>query len=218
METRGLCYICLGEDADSTDHVIPKCLFTKPPRDLLQLPAHQRCHGGLNEGWLRNLLVPLAAGSPSQSAAALYSGSVWRAFANDIGLRRQTLAGLVRAEDVYSPGGVYLGTAPALRFDGRRVYPSLEKMLRGLYLHRTGRPLARDAVFKWRPNPIEYGRLAEYFQASAPGLCYGDVFDSRFLFAKATGLDASVWWLRFYRGPVFRCFVTSPVLALAPTA
>jgi len=87
-----------------------------------------------------------------------------------------------------------------------------------LYLHRTGRPLARDAVFKWRPNPIEYGRLAEYFQASAPGLCYGDVFDSRFLFAKATGLDASVWWLRFYRRPVFRCFVTSPVLAIATTA
>ena len=71
---------------------------------------------------------------------------------------------------------------------------------------------------KWRPNPIEYGRLAEYFQASAPGLCYGDVFESRFLFARATGLDASVWWLRFYRGPVFRCFVTSPVLPLAPTA
>lgn len=218
METRGLCYICLGEDADSTDHVIPKCLFTEPPTDLLQLRAHQHCHGGLNEGWLRNLLVPLAAGSPSHSAAALYAGPVWRAFANDAGLRRQTLAGLVRAEDVYSPGGVYLRTAPALHFDGARVYPSLEKMVRGLYFNRTGRLLARDALFKWGANPIEYGKLVEYFQASAPGLCYGDVFESRFLFARATGLGASVWWLRFYHGPVFRCFVTSSMLARAPTA
>src|SRR5262249_34088843 len=125
---------------------------------------------------------------------------------------------LVRAEDVYAPGGVYLGTAPAIHFDPTRVYPSLEKMVRGLYFNHTGRLLDRDAVFKWRPNPIDYGMLAEYFQASAPGPCYGDVFESRILFARKTGLDASVWWLRFYRGPVFRCFVTSPVLGLALTA
>ena len=87
---------------------------------------------------------------------------------------------------------------------------------RSTFIVRVGR--SHGTRFKWRPNPIEYGRLAEYFQASAPGLCYGDVFDSRFLFAKATGLDASVWWLRFYREPVFSCFVMSPVLALAPTA
>jgi len=80
-------------------------------------------------------------------------------------------------------------------------------MVRGLYLHHTGSLLPQNVVFRWRPNEVFFGRGREYFEASAPGLAYGDVFVCRYLFARETGLEASVWWLRFYRATVFRCFV-----------
>ena len=71
------------------------------------LPAHRRCHGGLPESWFRNLLVPLGAASGNVTALALYnSGPVRREYAESVGFRRETLAGLVPGEDRYTPGGV----------------------------------------------------------------------------------------------------------------
>jgi hypothetical protein len=207
---RTICYICCEPGADSEDHVIPECFFPKPaPKNLLKLPAHKRCHGGLPEGWLRNLLVPLAAGSPSKSATALYSGPVWRAFENDIGLHRETLSGLVRSEEAYSTDGVYLGSGPAIHFDRKRVYPSLEKMVRGLYLHHTGELLPRDIVFQWvEAHKLHFGRFPVYRRAAAPGLVYDEVFECQYFLWRDREREGSAWWLRFYRTTDFNCFVS----------
>ena len=206
---RTFCYICCGPGADSDDHVIPECFFTPPkPPNLLKLRAHYSCHNRLPEEFVRNLFAGLSAGdAASATAQSLWGGAVTRAYQRNAPLREEVLAGLVRSEDVYSPGRIYLGTTSAICFDPERVYPALRKMVRGLYLHHTGSLLPQNVVFRWRPNEVLYGRGREYFEASAPGLAYDDVFECRYLFARETGLEASLWWLRFYRATVFRCFV-----------
>ncbi|HKW92757.1 MAG TPA: hypothetical protein VJX92_12720 [Methylomirabilota bacterium] len=204
-----ICYICCEPGADSDDHVIPECFFTSPkPPNLLTFRAHYSCHNRLPEEFVRNMLVGLSAGDrTSATALLLFDGAVARAYLRNAPQRQEVLDGLVRSEDVYAPSGIYLGTAPAIHFDPERVYPSLRKMVRGLYRHHTRALLPQNVVFRWRPNEVLYGRAREYFEASAPGLAYSDVFECRYVFARETGLEASLWWLRFYRATTFRCFV-----------
>jgi hypothetical protein len=107
----------------------------------------------------------------------------------------------------FTQGGIYLGHAPAIRFDPKRVYPSLAKMVRGLYRHQTGRLLPQDVQFSWELNEVLYGAREQMFGYATPGLVYGDVFESRYIVEQENGLESVVWWLRFYQWTVFRCVV-----------
>jgi hypothetical protein len=211
------CYICTESGADTDDHVIPACFFPSPrPSRLLTLPAHYSCHNRLDEEYVRNLMASLGRDS-SGSAAHLWDaegtelghtrGAVWRSFAKKTMLRRSLLAGMRPRVEVFTPGGIYLGDAPAISFDRTRMYPSLEKMVRGLYHHHAGRLLPRDAQFSWGVNEPLYGIREQMFGYATPGLSYGDVFESRYIVEDQKGLEIAAWWLRFYQWTVFRCFV-----------
>jgi len=207
--TNVVCYICGLTGADTRDHVIPACFFPAPPhQNLLTLPAHHSCHHRLDEEYVRNLLASFGRDS-SVSAARLWNstGAVRRSFARNVQLRRSVIAGMVPRVEMFSPGGIYLGDAPAIHFERTRVYPSLEKMVRGLYRHHTGRLLPRDARFSWGLNEMFYGIRAQTFQYATPGLQYGDVFESRFIVEHENDLEIVAWWLRFYQWTVFRCFI-----------
>src|SRR5215813_6022638 len=153
-----ICYICCEPGADSSDHVIPAGFFPSPrPSTLLTLPAHYSCHNRLDEEDIRNLMASFGRDS-SASAVQLWGpdaqGHVRRSFAKKTALRRSLLAGMLPRVEVFSPGGILLGHAPAIRFDTKRVYPSLTKMVRGLYHHHTGRFLPRDVQFSWGLNEM----------------------------------------------------------------
>src|SRR5713101_5485470 len=210
-----VCYICCGTGADTRDHVIPDCFFPSPkPSNLLTLPAHLSCHNRLDEEYLRNLLASFGRDN-SASAGQLWSrdvdGAPMGAVALAIGRNRPLLAafraGMVPRMPVYSPGGIYLGDAASIQFDRRRVYPSLEKMVRGLYCHHAGRLLPREVSFSWGLNEILYGMAEQVFAFATPGLTYGDIFDSRYIVEHEDGLEIVAWWLRFYNWTVFRCFL-----------
>src|SRR5713101_3371185 len=194
---RAICYICREPGADTRDHVIPACFFPSPrPANLLTLAAHYSCHNRLDEEYLRNLMASFGRDS-SASAALLWDtqGDVRASFARNTPLRTSVLAGMVPRTEVFSPGGIYLGDAPAIRFDRRRVYPSLEKIVRGLYRHHTGRLLLRDAKFSWGLNEILYGGREQMFGYATPGLAYGDIFESRYIVERENGLEIVAWWL-----------------------
>jgi hypothetical protein len=208
---RTICYICCEPGADSDDHVIPACFLPSPrPSNLLTPPAHYSCHNCLDEEYIRNLMASFGRDS-SASAARLWGheteATVRRSFARNTPLRRSLAAGMVSRVPVSSPGGIFLGHAPAIHFDRTRVYPSLVKMVRGLYLHHTGRFLPRDVQFSWGLNEMLYGTLEQIFNYATPGLGYGDVFESRYIVEHEDGLEIVAWWLRFYQWSVFRCFL-----------
>ena len=212
-----VCYICGLVGANTRDHVIPQCFFTPPPPpNLLTLRAHHACHHRLDEEYTRNLLASLGRNS-SVSAAHLWgnAGAVWRSYARNAPLRRATVAGMVPRTEVFSPGGIYLGDAPAIRFDRTRVYPTLEKIVRGLHCHHTGRLLPRGASFAWSLNEILYGVREQLFEYATPGLHYSDVFESRYVVEEQNGLEFTAWWLRFYQWTVFRCLVAPHAIGQA---
>ena len=113
-----------------------------------------------------------------------------------------------------TPGGLILGYTQGVRFNRNRVYPMLEKIVRGLYYHHTGRFLAVNARFSWGLNEPLEGSLATAFEQATTGLSYSGVFECRYGIASDDTVKGSLWWLRFYEGVVFRC-VTSVMISVA---
>ncbi len=75
---------------------------------------------------------------------------------------------------------MYFGSAPGVKFDQKRIYPLLQKMVRGLYPHHTKRFLPPAAVFAWGLNEHPFGTLETAFSHSGVGLSYPGVFECRY--------------------------------------
>jgi hypothetical protein len=111
--------------------------------------------------------------------------------------------------DVLSPGGIWMGTTPGLNVNRDHFYPTLRKIVRGLYHHHTGRYLPIDAAFEWAINePLDRGKL-NTFQSSNFSISYGDTFDCRYAIASDETMEMTIWWLRFYRGLIMHCSTRS---------
>jgi len=62
-----------------------------------------------------------------------------------------------------------------------------------------------------------YGGRERIFAAATNGLSYPGVFECRYVVVVENGLEATLWWLRFYRATVFRCYTPpqAPGLSLS---
>ncbi|MGC2760583.1 MAG: hypothetical protein WA206_04645, partial [Candidatus Binatus sp.] len=202
-----LCYLCGRPKADSRDHVIATCFFSPPfPENLVTLPAHHVCQAkfSASEDYLRIYLASLADdGSNPQVPGAV----VTRAIKRNEPLRKQIAAGLLAAEDIYTEAGVYIGTAPAVRFDPERFFPALRKIVRALVFREYGVVLKpADDAFRWkihdRPDPKQFA-TDNLLRHSYQGLSYPGVFDSKY----SSGAQHCWWFLRFYQGTPISCLL-----------
>jgi len=112
---------------------------------------------------------------------------------------------MIRRIEIRSPAGLVLGTAPGIRLNTGRFYPVFEKIVRGLYCHHTGRVLPPDVPFNWAINEGLVGGREGLFRAAAAGTTFPGVFECRYGIAAEGTTEMTIWWLRFYEGPVFRC-------------
>jgi len=200
-----ICFICCASGADSRDHIIPASLFVPPlPCDLLTLPAHYRCHNQLQEEYFRNIVAWLGLEN-SNTANILWEGKVARSLQRSRPLRDSIRSSLLRRINLVSPSGIWLGTAPGIQIDRDRFYPTLEKIVRGLYRHHLGRHLPTDATFIWAINEPLQGESRKIFQRCKPGIAYIDVFECRYGIASDDNIEMTIWWLRFYKKLVMRC-------------
>ncbi len=203
------CYVCTQAGPDSRDHLIPRSFFPLPrPTNLVTLPAHFSCHNRLSEDYARAIITGMSNTSVAERVKALQvRPSLLRSDLKGTKLRRDLIRTLIPRVEFRSPAGLILGSAPAVKFDGKRVYPLLEKMVRGLYQHHTRNLLPADASFLWALNERPEGPLEAIFSHSTNGLSYPGVFECRYhISVDATG-ETAVWWLRFYEGVIFRCAV-----------
>lgn len=214
-EDKKICFVCSLPGVDSRDHVIPECLFAPPlPNNLLTLPAHYRCHNKLQEEYFRNIAAGLGSES-SSTANILLESKVARSVQRNRPLQDSLRTSLLRKIDLVSPGGIWLGSAPGIQVDRNRFYPTLEKIVRGLYRHHTSRYLPVDTTFNWAINePLEGERL-KLFQLSTPGISYPAVFECWYGVAADSEIEMAVWWLHFYNSLVMRC-VTHVKLEVVP--
>lgn len=198
-----LCVYCLRNAADTEDHVVAEGFFEKAPdAGYIKVPACYACNNSLSRDE-EYFLVAILAEATAQSQTA---NRVLDRLAEDHRSGRRRRSGLavallekVRPTDVYSPGGIYLGTGHAVELDTTRVNRVLEKIVRGLFFHRFGRPLPLDATVYVEIKP-ELDRMQSPVIAAALSQApsfLGDVFMYRF-FSPADGKDATSWALGFY--------------------
>jgi len=223
----GRCYICGQQDPDTRDHVIADCFFAEPrPPNLLTFPAHRACNAGLSvsDEYARNILVGLGS-EKSGVARRLWETKVNRSFKTNRALRDHVAAALMPKADKYSAGGIYLGSAPAIRIDAKRFYPTIEKIIRGLHRLCAGSPMPSDAKFRWFIQEPMRGLRKRFFVDARVSLGYPEVFESRFVLVNAddggSSIVGTIWWLRFYNTVPIECVVSfSPIRppSVRPTA
>lgn len=207
------CFICGRPGCDDRDHVIPDCFFPKPkPGNLLTLPAHHSCHGSLDEEYTRNILATLHA-DKNPMAKELYEGKIARSMQRNAPLRAAILNTLRPEVDVTTHGGIIVGSSPGVQFDRDRVYPVLEKIVKGLWRHHWGRVMPDDVRTGWHIfHRQPQGDVLEVLKRSEVGLSYPPVFRSKDLVFPREGEneEVSVWWLLFYEQLTMYCTVVEP--------
>jgi len=212
------CYICVKSGADSRDHIVPGGFFPPPrPSNLITLPAHHSCHNRLSEDYARAILAGASQTPMARRVMEDVRRSLRRSDLGGMKLRRDLVRTLIPRLEFRSPSGLYVGNSPGVQFDATRVYPLLQKMVRGLYHHHTGRFLPTEAPFAWGLNERPVGMLETIFAQSVLGLSYPAVFEYRYRIVADDRGELSVWWLRFYEGWIFRCATDTESSAFSAT-
>jgi hypothetical protein len=155
------CYRCETSGATTMDHVFPQQLYVQLPEQALTVPACMPCQTAtrLDEDYFRDFIV--SSSHRNETARELWE-RVRRAMRRDPRRGQAFLAGVSRA-DVFSQGGVFLGTIDALEGDSERVSHALCKIVRGLWLLETGAVMPFDEIswgFKY-VSPVSGAKFPE---------------------------------------------------------
>jgi len=193
----GICYLCGLAGADTTEHVLPRCLYPEPrrlPSDVLTLPAHLACnrHTHQHEEAFRDFI---AAGiAPNSPGHALWERT-WRA------IHRPEAKGRQQAyyKDIlsrYEPDeqGNPVAYPIAVTLKDERVHWVLSKIVKGLFVYVTG-GLLLDRNVVW-----SFGQLRQGGDSAVhlPNSCnLHDVLAVRWGFATDQPL-VTIWTFDFY--------------------
>ena len=152
----------------------------------------------------------LAAGQGlevSKAATDLWQTKILRSVGRNIPFRAMIRSSILDDVPLFSKGGIYIGSTPAIEFDRSKVDAIIKKIVRGLYRYQTDELLCADTKFAWEVvNEEPTGPLRGVLEGSKIGLCYSDVFESAFAIVEEAGLEVTAWWLLFYKGLLIVCF------------
>jgi hypothetical protein len=137
----GTCVYCGAIGTVTSDHVPPKCLFpTAARQNLITVPACQSCNSSfkLDDEYLR-LVLSLRADLPDGPAAEFLRETTSRSLRKPEATRlRASVFRSVENRSVHSSGGIYLGEAPVLNVDYRRINATASRILK-VYSHTSSR-------------------------------------------------------------------------------
>jgi hypothetical protein len=197
------CVYCGENEATTEDHVVPEGLFDHAPGGgYVKVPSCYDCNNGYSRDEEYFLVAVLAEATMHSPVA----NRVLDRLAEDHRSGRRKRSGLavallqkVRPVDVYSPGGVYIGSGQGVEIDTARVNRVLEKIVRGLFFHRFKRPLPQRApVFvEIKPDMARLHSGACSAALQQPPTFMDDVFSYRVFVLPENG-DYSSWTFGFY--------------------
>lgn len=190
-----ICYLCEKDGADTTEHVVPRCLYPgNLPDDAITLPAHRACNQltAKDEEVFRN---HISVAIPPESPGHRLWEKTWKAIHRPeaAGLQKVFYSGMISLPELGEDGTVRASPIAA-RLKNERADRVLAKIVKGLYNWKTGESLPGEQTL-WRFGQAERGRdqvrLPEAF------LVY-DVLDVSWGRAADEPL-ASMWILGFHR-------------------
>lgn len=138
-----LCIYCGLAQADTLDHVPPKCLFTKPrPSNLYTVPCCATCNASLasDDEYFRTAMAFRWDVSDHSAARAIVDKAL-RATGRAHGFRRLFTHTLEDAP-IVTHGGIYVEAGGRFKSDMERINRVLARIVRGLYYKKLGTPLA----------------------------------------------------------------------------
>jgi len=204
-KTRTTCAYCGARDPETKDHIPPKGMFPQPrPRNLITVPCCERCRAGSSEDdeLFRTVVLSARETYDNKNAQMLHPKLV-RA------LRRPNGAGfatLVRKSltkvDIGTAGGIYLGSAPAMRIDVQRFGKVAQRIVTGLFFHEKNYRVPDGYEVANRVCQFGFDETVASL-GSVPFVTERVIGDNMFRYTFATTSDdpnSTVWLSMFYQG------------------
>jgi hypothetical protein len=139
-----VCYLCGRKLADTRDHIFPQNLFPRPlPPNLPTAPSCEECNNSLSDDEeLFRTFVASGEAFETPPGYRIWTERVRPSLQQNRRGFKTLLRKLARELKLFSPKGIYLGTAMSLQIDQERVNRVLKKIARGLYYLDAGQPLS----------------------------------------------------------------------------
>ena len=160
---------------------------------MITVPCCEPCRrrDETNDALVRNLLVSTCEAEPHQTVQDQLASARNRSF--DLPSQFKAVLRHVIQTDVYSPGGIYLRSAPAFNLDSPIMDSFFHRVVRG-FLHEERRCGFVPCAIIWRRkrDPV----ICADFARKCGSRAIGDIFSYSFLFSE--GHLSSIWLLTFY--------------------
>lgn len=196
-----ICIFC-GKDADTRDHIPPKCIFPDPkPNDLITVPACKACNSNtkLDDEYFRWLVA--TASEDSDGALKIITNKILPKVKKRPAFLVQIMNNS-RHVETYSESGIYLGNKPAFYIEKKRVQTVINKIVRGLYYKETKSMLPLDSLisnFSLNPKLDE----PEKYVGSLPFYSIGNGTFSYRYWLNEFNTQESVWFIMFFDRTLF---------------
>jgi hypothetical protein len=207
-----LCYSC-GEPVttNTSDHIPPKTLFPKRIKaNLITVPSCYECNQrmSLDDQYFATVLTARRNDNPTQ--CVVWEQKVLPQLQDEdfAGLRSMLVA---RTRSIWLPEGDSFVQTGILNLNMERINGVLRKIVRGLYYHHRGVPLAAANAVPVYLDPKDWlpafaGRTKTHV------VVHPDVFEYRCAFLEGES-SLSAWWILFYRRTMAVGFTVPPDLA-----
>jgi hypothetical protein len=139
----GPCAHCGVVGKLTDDHIPPKTLFARRPSDLITVPSCGDCNGGASkDDEYFKLVLILRHDAGEHPEADRLMPKAWESlFRPEAKGFRTSMEKSMGVADVFSQGGIYLGSAPGYDVDLRRLNRVAKRMVSGLFYHEFGERL-----------------------------------------------------------------------------
>lgn len=209
------CAYCGEFKPSSRDHVIPRCMFTRPlPEGMITVPACDDCNGqkSRHDDFLRDLLVTDYAGSQSPVAQQLFAEKTIRSHQQDKSLLgRIAMSDLMTEIPIRDENGVE-DVAVFGTFDFDRAMDMFSYIIRGLYFSFRSVVLPQDCNFRvGRLFKEDLDACVAFFSdhgAFGPHRIGDGVFSCVYNYGATT--EAATFWLLEFYNRVQYSVVTTP--------
>ncbi|GMV16554.1 MAG: hypothetical protein AMXMBFR56_47780 [Polyangiaceae bacterium] len=188
-----ICYLCGTDGADTTEHVVPRCLYPgKLPDDVITLPAHLACNKvtSKDEEVFRNHVS--VAIQPDNPGFPLWQ-KTWKAIHRpEAAWMQNVFYSEMISVPVVDDDGVVRASPVAARLKNERGDRVLAKIVKGLFTSKTGELLPSEKTL-WR-----FGQADQYRAPLPNAFKVHDVLDV-FWGRAADEPLAMIWILGFHR-------------------